>query len=187
MRRLLFTLISLTVSLAMAATAVAATVYKWVDENGVVHYSDQPHADAQKVQVQAPQTYKSAEAATGAAPAGMPAPPPLSGPPSYQGCAIAQPTDDQVLLNVDALTIIVRTDPSLHPGDKVYLMMDGQPLNKGAATGPQYVLAPVDRGTHTLQAVVRSSDGGLRCQTPGVTFNVRQSSVLAPANPLRPR
>ena len=108
-------------------------------------------------------------------------------PPAYQGCAIAQPASDQVFLNVDSLTIIVRTDPTLHPGDKVYLTMDGQPLNNGAATGAQFVLSPVDRGTHTLQAVVRSSDGGLMCQTPGVTFNVRQPSVLAPANPQRPR
>jgi len=185
MRRLLFTLIPLIGLAALAATATAATVYKWVDENGVVHYSDQPHADAQKVQVEAAQTYKSAEAATAAVPAGTPAPQ-LNAPPSYQGCAIAQPTEDQVFLNADSLTIIVRTDPTLHPGDKVYLTMDGQPLNQGAATGAQYVLSPVDRGTHTIQAVVRNSDGGLMCQTPGVTFNVRQPSVLAPANPQRP-
>ena len=34
-------------SLACTA-AVAATVYKWVDENGVVHFSDQPHENAEK-------------------------------------------------------------------------------------------------------------------------------------------
>jgi hypothetical protein len=184
MRRLLFTLIPLIGLAALAATATAATVYKWVDENGVVHYSDQPHADAKKVQVEAAQTYKSAEATAVAVPAGTSTP--AASAPTYQGCAIAQPTADQMLLNADSLTIIVRTDPTLYPGDKVYLSMDGQPLNNGAATGAQYVLSPVDRGTHTLQAVVRNSDGGLMCQTPGVTFNARQPSVLAPANPQRP-
>jgi hypothetical protein len=63
-------------------------------------------------------------------------------------------------------------------------MLDGQPLNGGAATGSQFTLTPVDRGTHTLQAVVRDSDGGVRCQTPGVTYNVQQPSLLNPANPL---
>lgn len=185
MRRSLFTLISLAGLLSPALLA-GATVYKWVDENGVVHYSDQPHADAQKVQVPGAQTYKATEAAP-AAPPGMPQPPAVASPPAYAGCAIAQPTEDQVLLGIDSLTIIVRTDPALHPGDKVYLTMDGQPLNGGAPTGSQYLLTPVDRGTHVLQAVVRNSDGGLQCQTPGITFNVRQPSVLAPQNPLRPR
>ena len=52
MRTLLFTLMSLACTVALAAT-----VYKWVDEDGVVHYSDQPHENAQKVELKAPQTY----------------------------------------------------------------------------------------------------------------------------------
>ena len=176
MRRRLFTLMSLVCSLA-----VAATVYKWVDEKGVVHYSDQPHPNAQKVNVQAPQTYKEAPLA---APGAAPAPAAAAQPAPYQGCAIAQPADDQTFANVDALTVIVRTDPALRPGDRIFLTLDGQPLNGGAATGNQFTLSPVDRGTHTLQAVVRNSEGGLMCQTPGVTYNVHQASVLNRANPV---
>jgi Domain of unknown function (DUF4124) len=176
MRRRLFTLTSLVCSLALAAT-----VYKWVDEKGVVHYSDQPHPNAQKVNVQAAQTYKETPLA---APGAAPAPPATAQPAPYQGCAIAQPADDQTFTNVEALTVVVRTDPALRPGDRVFLTLDGQPLNGGAATGSQFTLSPVDRGTHTLQAVVRDSDGGLMCQTPGVTYNVHQPSVLSPANPL---
>ena len=67
MRTLLFTLISLACSLALAAT-----VYKWVDENGVVHYSDQPHPNAQKVQLKAAQTYKDSSPASAFAPAAAP-------------------------------------------------------------------------------------------------------------------
>jgi hypothetical protein len=177
MRRRLFTLMSLVCSLALAAT-----VYKWVDENGVVHYSDQPHPNAQKVRVQAAQTYKAADMP--AAPGGAPAPPASEQPTPYQGCAIAQPADDQTFTNVDSLTVVVRTDPALRPADHVFLMLDGQPLNGGVATGVQFTLTPVDRGTHTLQAVVRDSAGGLMCQTPGVTYHVHQASVLNPANPL---
>jgi len=176
MRRHLFTLMSLTCSLALAAT-----VYKWVDEKGVVHYSDQPHPNAQIVSVPAAQTYKAGEIP--AAPGG-PAVPPAQ-PQPYQGCAIAQPTDDQTFSNVDSLSIVVRTDPALRPGDQIFLMLDGQPLNGGVATGSQFTLTPLDRGTHTLQAVVRDSGGGLMCQTPGVTYNVHQPSILSPANPLR--
>jgi hypothetical protein len=79
---------------------------------------------------------------------------------------------------------VVRTDPSLQPGDQVFLMLDGQPLNGGKATGTEFTLTPVDRGTHVVQAVVRNSEGGMMCQTPGVTFNVHQPSIRNPANPL---
>lgn len=180
-----FTLMSLAGALLLSTPLWATTVYKWVDENGVVHYSDQPHTDAQKIHVQAAQTYKSSDSA--AAPGGTPAPAAANAPQElYQGCLIAQPVNDQTLANVDSLTIIVRTDPSLRLGDHVFLLLDGLALNNGAATGTQFVLTPVDRGTHTLQAVVRDSGGGLMCQTPAVTFNVHQSSVLGPANPQNP-
>jgi hypothetical protein len=179
MRRPLFTLISL-----LASLAVAGTVYKWVDENGVVHYSDQPHSDAQKVEVPAAQTYQGA-ASVPAPPAGPTAPPASTQPASaYQGCAITQPTNDQTFTNVDSLSIVVRTDPGLQAGDQVFLMLDGQPLNGGKPTGSQFTLSPVDRGSHSVQAVVRNDQGGVMCQTPGVTFNVHQPSIQNPANPL---
>jgi Domain of unknown function (DUF4124) len=181
MRSLLFTLISV-----VCSVATAATVYKWVDEDGVVHYSDQPHPNAQKLQLQEAQTYKAppveSTRANGAANA-QPASSALSG---YQGCAIVQPTDNQDFANIASLTVVVQTDPRLRPGDQVFVTYDGQPLNGSSATGGTFVISPVDRGTHSLQAVVRSSDGTIMCQSSGVTFNVHQPSLLNPANPIKP-
>ena len=180
MRRLLFTLL-----LLAAPLALAATVYKWVDENGVVHYSDQPHPNAEKVHVKEPQTYR--ESNPLAAPA---APSPDGGGgggPTYRGCAIAQPADGEDFANPDSLVVVVRTDPSLRPGDQVFVTLDGQALNEGRPTGAQFTIAPVERGTHVLQATVRDSGGSLLCQTSGVSYSVHQPSVLNPANPVRPR
>jgi hypothetical protein len=42
MRWKLFTLM-----LLVGPMALAGPIYKWVDENGVIHYSDQPHENAQ--------------------------------------------------------------------------------------------------------------------------------------------
>jgi hypothetical protein len=167
---------SLLCSLALAG----ATVYRWTDENGVVHYSDQPHANADKIHVDAAQTYKpsSADTASAAGGAGQNGTPPVP----YRGCAIVQPQDDQAFANVESLTVVVQTDPQLHSGDKVYVMVDGQSLNGGNPTGPQFVLSPVDRGTHTAQAQVKDSGGAVQCQTPPVTFHVTQPSLLNPNN-----
>ena len=54
--------------MSLACSAVlAATVYKWVDDDGVVHYSDQPHPNAQKLQVHDVQTYRPSAGDTAAA------------------------------------------------------------------------------------------------------------------------
>src|SRR5271154_797219 len=47
------------------ALAAQATVYRWVDADGVVHFSDQPHQGATEIQVQEPQTYSAPKAAPG--------------------------------------------------------------------------------------------------------------------------
>ena len=175
MRTLAFTLLSLACSIALAAT-----VYRWVDEDGVVHYSDQPHANAEKLQVHAAQTYKPSALDT-AAPGGGGGPS-AAAPAPYRGCAIMQPQDGPAFANVDSLTVVVQTDPVLHQGDKVYVSVDGQALNGGNPTGSQFVLSPVDRGTHTAQALVKDASGAVQCQTPPVTFEVHQNSLLNPNN-----
>ena len=175
MRILLFTLITLA-----AAAALAGPVYKWVDENGVVHFSDQPHPNAEKVQVAPAQTYKSTHN-----PSDTP-PPPQSAPqgPAYNGCTIAQPQDQQEFANLEQLRIVVFTDPSLRGGDQIIVFMDGAQL--GNAPGGQFLLNPVERGTHQLQALVKDGSGVTVCQTPGVTFSVHQPSVQNPVNPIKP-
>jgi Domain of unknown function (DUF4124) len=185
MRRLLFTLISIACLLA-GTPALAGTVYKWVDENGVVHYSDQPHANAQKIQLQEAQTYKSTPANNSTT--GTQTPPPSSSTTQtgYRGCAVVEPQDDQSFANLDSLNVVVQTDPGLHPGDQIFVTYDGQPLNGNSATGGHFTISPVDRGTHTLQAVVRDSDGTVVCQAPSISFNVHQPSIANPANPIRP-
>jgi Domain of unknown function (DUF4124) len=179
MRRALFTLISIGCSLALAGT-----VYKWIDENGVVHYSDQPHPNAEKIQVQSAQTYKALPANTaggGNAPAA-----PAAAARTYQGCAVVQPTQEQTFADIDSLTVVVQTDPGLRPGDQIFVTYDGQPLNGNSATGGTFTISPLDRGAHTLQAVVRGADGAVLCQTPGVTFYVHQPSIQNPVNPVHP-
>jgi len=177
MRALAFTLMCLLCSLALAG----ATVYRWVDENGVVHYSDQPHANAEKLRVNAAQTYKPAALDNAPAGGGGQAATTAAATP-YRGCAIVQPQDDQTFTNIDSLTVVVQTDPQLHTGDRVYVTVDGQAVNAGNASGAQFVLSPVDRGTHTAQAQVKDSSGAVQCQTPAVTFHVQQNSIRNPNN-----
>ena len=180
MRILLFTLMSLA-----SAALLAGPVYKWVDENGVVHYSDQPHANAEKISVAAPQTFKGSQAAP-AAPAAGGDTATDTAQPAYIGCAIGQPDDGAELTNVESLSISVQANPGLRPGDQVFITIDGSAVNGGQPTGPSYTVSPVERGMHTAQAVIRDSRGAVQCQTQTVTFNVHQPSIQNPVNPVRP-
>lgn len=180
------TVASFTLMMLVCPFAVAQAVYKWVDENGVLHYSDQPHPNAEKINVPAIQTYKPTTLDT--AVTGTPgATPTATAGPAYQGCAVVQPQEGQAFANIPSLNIVVQTDPLLHPGDQIFLILDGEPLNEGKPTGARFTLSPVYRGTHSLQAEVRNPDGTITCQTPSVTFSVHQASIANPANPVRPR
>ena len=180
MRSVLFTLMSLA-----CAVAMYTTVYKWVDENGITHYSDQPHENAQKVQVQEPQTYSApplprpAVAAPKAAPAGPAG--------AYQRCALTQPANDETFMNAYSVAASVRLEPAQRPGDQILIMLDGQRIVGLPTTGTQFTISPVERGEHSLQALVQDSSGQVVCRTGSVTFHVHQPSVQSPTNPARPK
>jgi hypothetical protein len=175
MRVVLFTLISVACTVALSAT-----VYKWVDENGVTHYSDQPHENAEKVQVAQPQTYKAPRVNPQAAaqPATQARPPN-----SYQSCDVVTPANDQTFPNADSVSTAVQVSPQPHDGDRVFLLLDGQRVPNFPPTGGSYTISPIDRGTHSVQAVVQDSSGRTLCQSEPVSFTVLQPSVLNPANP----
>jgi uncharacterized protein DUF4124 len=180
MRRIAFTLMSLACSVALATT-----VYKWVDENGVVHYSDQPHPNAQKLQIEGVQTY-SAGANGARAPVPRDSQSQSATDQGYRGCAVSQPNDQQTLPNAQSVYIRVQTDPQVRRGDQVFISMDGQALNGGNATGMGWSVSPIERGSHTVTAQVKDPTGQTMCQTPTVTFYVQQPNLFSPganANP----
>jgi hypothetical protein len=159
-------------------------VYKWIDENGVVHYSDQPHENAEKVQLKAPQTYSAP-----AAPARAPQQPrdTTSKPgPAYQSCAISEPANDQTFMNTYSVTAGVTVQPAVRPGDTAVVLLDGQRVPGVPASGGQFTISPVDRGTHSIQMSVQDSTGATVCTSPTVTFHVQQPSVQSPTRPIRP-
>ena len=117
----------------------------------------------------------------------MPLPPGQpQAPAGYTGCTIVQPQDQQDFSNIESLVIAVRVDPQLHGGDQISHPAGRGALNNGSPVGTSFTVNPIERGTHTAQAMVRDAGGQLMCQTPAVTFNVHQASIANPVNPVRP-
>ena len=155
------------------------TVYKWIDAHGVIHYSDQPHPNARKLQVSGAQTYAAASAPLPAS-SGPAAQQAAGRPAGYGSCVITQPQEQQMLMNAYRATAVVQTEPPLRAGDRIRLFYDGRRL---PGTGPSFTF-PVHRGQHTVSAVVVDSLGQIVCETSTVTFYVHQPSVLNPHGPL---
>lgn len=166
------------------AAASAATIYKWVDEKGVTHYSDQPRPGAETVEVAPTQTYSAPPAPS--VNTNPPAETDTSRQPAYAACEIASPANDEVLMNVSTVSGSVRLQPQLAPGHTITVELDGSRA-AGPMTSGQFTISPVDRGTHSLIAVVQDAYGQTACRTPAVTFHVRQPSVKAPNRANRPR
>ena len=172
---------------AAAGVAAATITYRWTDTDGV-HYSDQPHPGAEKIILGQSQTYSSADAqqppvtASGNARKARNAD---NGGFRYDSCAVVQPAQDQVLIDIDTLTVAVQPRPSKRSSDRVVLSFDARPIEPTGSEQQEFQITPIERGTHTVAATIRDTDGKNLCQSAAISFHVRQPSVLAPQNPNR--
>ena len=162
----------MTIIFALGSVA-QATTYRWVDAQGVVHYSDKPQPGAEKVDLPAAQTYQSPPpkvALPVAAPTEVP-PLAVTAPISHD-CAITAPTAEQTIINQPAV-IVTATGPA---GSIAKLLYDGGIAQK-SQTG-EFRIQPIARGSHTISVVFTTPGGGQLCRTKPVTFYVRQPSIL---------
>jgi hypothetical protein len=161
---------------APGTTAPGGRMYRWVDKDNTVHYSDRPQPGATSVPVQAPQTYSAprvAPAAAGARPASGAARPAAPAP----SCAITSPTPEQPFPNAQSVTISYRGPAG---GTAELQLSGGVNETRRAPAGQSFTIAPVPRGTYTARVSILGESGVAACVTPPVTFYVIQPSLLSP-------
>lgn len=170
---------ALYVLLALAAPAFAGqTVYKWVDEKGVTHFSDQPVTGAEKVELSSGPNRAATPAPTYSPPTSTPAP--TKAGPVYSRFVITSPQQDQSIINTGGkVSVQLDATPAIGNGHTVTLYLDGSPVSDFGPTATTYEFSEMPRGTHTLKAVV-SQNGKTIQETPSVTFHVRQESAAKP-------
>ncbi|MGA7965628.1 MAG: DUF4124 domain-containing protein [Gammaproteobacteria bacterium] len=170
--------LALVPTLAVAGT----TIYRWVDAQGVVHYSDQPHKGAKQVQPGALSVidYKTQPASSSNA--GMSAPPAQTAAgPAYQ-VRILTPSAGTTLWPVNyKVDVQVQVTPSLQGAALLQYGYDGKNVGKPTAD-TRVELHKVYRGTHTLTVTVMGPKGQSEGQASS-TFYVRQHSILHPGRP----
>ena len=170
----------LLILLGAFTSAWSATVYRWVDDNGVVHFSDQPNPKAQKLQVTGAQTY-------GAQAAAVTAPTVTSAPSAATPvCVIDSPGAGQVFLDTFSITGHVTLAHAGGEDSQTTLRMDGQDISGSLGPDGSFALSQVERGEHHLTLQVTNARGEVTCQANAVSFSIRQRNAVVPAVPTAP-
>ncbi len=158
----------------MVAFVANAGLYKGLDDEGNVVYSDTPFDDAEKMTlppltvVDAPKVKAKEEVISEDEPAET----------KYTSLTILSPKNDQVIWNEPALTVALQLKPALNTaqGHNTWLIMDGKPLVKNS-TSLSLQIGRADRGEHTLQAQVRNKKGVILKRSQTVTVHIKNTVI----------
>jgi len=151
-----------------------AEVYRLVDKNGNVIFSDQPHPDAEKIEIDTLPSYT---------PVAIPET--LSEEqqkgdevPRYKVKILTPANDETVRNNAGLVNINAKVTPPLDQdrNDQLTIKLDGQTLGE-PSTSPNFTLSEVERGTHTVQVVVVDKDKKTIKSSKTITFHLQRIAV----------
>lgn len=164
--------LSLLLICIMIPSLLQAQVYRSVDKDGNVTYSDKPSKGSVEVEVKELETVKPLETAPPIAdkkdnkPAAV-----------YSGIEITSPQDDvSIRENTGNVSVTVSLNPNLKNGHKLVLYLDGEEYASGTTTNFQ--LQNIDRGSHQLRAAVQNAEGRLLISSKSITFHLHRFSAL---------
>ena len=164
-------------ALLLAGGLAAEEAYRWVDEDGVVHYSDRPAPGAEQVQLPTtrPSSGPSTPRPTSSYTRRNDATAEDTAPFSYEALSVASPAAEQTLWNIEGkLTVSLSLTPGLQSGHRVRVYFDGTPQ---MVTGTTFELEGVYRGQHNLQAEVIDQSGKLMIRSEPSRFYVQQNAI----------
>ena len=171
--------------LALVAGAVFATeTYRWVDEDGVIHYSDTPREGAEVVNIRPAQGYRPPaptvpESARAGSEAG--ADPDVGDADTEYAISIVRPQQEETLWNLEGqLDVSLDIDPRLKRGDRIRVYVDGEEITGAPQRASSFTVSEVWRGAHTLRAGVYDSRGRELAVSDTVRFYVQQTSTQNP-------
>jgi hypothetical protein len=183
-------LVAAGVSALLIAAAAAEQVYRWVDENGVVNFSNLPRRGAEPLQIgPAPAVEFDLPSPSSAGQDGGDGAGSTEARGDYQ-LTITNLRDGQVVWN-DARRLELAFDiqPSLEDaaGRRLQVFVDGE-RRAVLDRGDWVVLEDIDRGTHRIWAELVGADGRRLAASDRLTVHHKQHSVQrSPGELRRPR
>jgi hypothetical protein len=174
------------VLLILLAASVQADVYKSVNENGEIIYSDQPTPNSQRIKLPELPTYK-APPVPAYSSTQKTVPTAVVNP--YKSVKIIEPENDATIRdNQGIVRVQVALDPPLmtKEGHKIQFYLNGEPHGMPVAT-TSISFSNLDRGTYTLSTSVMNTEGVVLMSSTPVVFHLHRESLLNPNSPLNPK
>ena len=157
-----------------SVTVLAAEVYRIERPDGTVEFSDEPQLGAEKVEIPKIQIYS------------PPPPPPAKSVTSsseepeqkqiqYTLLQITSPAYEETLFHsTEGVSVAVSVNPALGKGHEIVILFDGGEAARGR--GNSFTIKDVDRGSHTLKAIIEDKKGRILKSSDPVIFFLRQHS-----------
>ena len=159
----------------LATGAAFAEAYRWVDDEGVVHYSDRPQPGTDAEQVVLPEANTTTVRRYSRPTQGNEGTEEQPQAVRYESIAITAPAAEETLWNIGAvLNVNVAVQPGIQPGHQLRVYFDGNPT---MVTSTSFQLEEVHRGVHNLQAEVLDETGKLMIRSQPIRFYVQQNTV----------
>jgi len=159
---------------SVSALAVSAGLYRGVDSEGNILYSDTPFEDAEKytpppisvMDAPKPVTEKKVEDEQ---PAEF----------KYMGFDIESPVNEQTIRNDPDVKVSLKLVPALNTeaGHSIWLLLDGNPVMKNSLDTSFYI-GRIERGAHKLQAQVRDAEAKVIVRTRTIVVYIHNSSGI---------
>ena len=185
----------LLITLCLLAPLLSAqTVYRQVDAEGNITFSDQAAPGAEAIKLRKAQTI---------------APPPVGAfrpepdvkkeaQAGYDRLAIIRPRQDETIVGAAQGNFEEKVDlqPALRPGDSLVLLLNGARVRRARTT--RFTFSNLYRGAHTLQVAVSNAEDKVIQRSATVTVHVKRTAnldpalapdpkILSPLNPPRPK
>ncbi len=161
------------VSCATLADSADPTIYRVIDAQGKVSYTDTPPKDgtAEPVTLKEVNTQPAMEARKAQAPA------PDAAANPYTRIEIASPANDSTI-PPGQLSVVVQLqlEPALQSGHRVQFYLDGKPQGPAAAA-IAITLNDLYRGSRTIHAAIVDAKGAQVAQSNSVVIHVKRTSV----------
>ena len=147
-------------------------VYKSVDEDGNIIFTDRPTTNSEEIKLKELKTTETVKPSTSSSSRNNRGE--NNEDHSYEKIVVSNPENgSSVRSNSGNVTISVLVKPSLRSGHKILITMDGKELSKG--TGTNISLTNIDRGSHTVGvSVIDSSSKPIISGTS--TFTILRAS-----------
>jgi hypothetical protein len=162
----------------LAASAAVADAYKWIDEDGVVTYSDRQKPGAEQIDLSTnrppstPYNPGSARPTARTDDQEQEAEKPFR----YESLSVSSPSPEVTLWDIaGVLDVSVALTPSLQSNHQVRVILDG--AEPQAVGGQNFQLQEIWRGVHNIQVEVLDQTGKVMIRSAPNRFYVQQNVV----------